>query len=120
LAAADAIVLVFDASEAWADEDDVLYHQWPHAIVVHNKNDAAQTTRDKRPPGLATCALDGSGVDQLIVHLAQQLVPSPPAQGAAVPFTERQITGLQDLLTQLDKGNPKNADAILRELLTGQ
>ena len=120
LAAADAIVLVFDASEAWTDEDEVLYRQWPHAIVVHNKCDAAVPAEDNRPPGLATCALDGRGVEQLILHLARHLVPSPPAEGTAVSFTGRHITGLRAILAALDEGSPESANAILGELWARQ
>jgi tRNA modification GTPase len=116
LASADAVVLVFDVSQAWTAEDDALFREWPRAIVVHNKSDAGAAPRDSRPPGLATCALDGRGVGKLMSQLVQYLVPSPPPAGAAVPFNHRQLTALRGALTELDEGRPDRAGVILREL----
>src|SRR5262249_42285045 len=36
---ADCLLLVFDASQPWTHEHELLIERWPSAIVVHNKHD---------------------------------------------------------------------------------
>ena len=90
LAAADLIILVADHSQTWSGEDQALADRWPAALLVHNKSDLPPAPGD-RPPGLATSAPCGDGIDELLAMVSQRLVPAPPPVGAAVPFTTAQV-----------------------------
>ena len=97
MAQADLVVLVFDLSVPWTAADDVLLADWPEAMVVHNKSDAALSGETARPPGLACRALTRHGLDVLIEQIGHRLVPHPPPPGAAVPFTEEQVATLREM-----------------------
>jgi len=94
LAEADLVVLVFDRSRPFTDEEQRFLDERPSALVVHNKSDLAPDPGE-RPPGLATCALKGEGVEALLQAVASRLVPDPPPPGAAVPFAEEHAEGLR-------------------------
>ena len=104
LAAADLVLLVFDASVAWNDADEQLVREYPRAMVVHNKCDLAPLD-DLRPAGLRTSALVGTGLEALIANIEVQLVPSPRDAGQAVPFTPRQVEALQAARALLAAGS---------------
>jgi tRNA modification GTPase len=116
LSEADAIVLVFDASDPWSAEDADLIHQWPDAIAVHNKSDVVVPDPD-RPPGLLTSALEGDGIGQLLDEVARRLVPNPPAPGTAVPFTARQIHGIEGVLAAVQERKRAKAAEMIGELI---
>jgi len=88
LAAADLVVLVFDRSREWSGADRELTNSYPDAPLVHNKCDLPCSPAG-RPAGLATSALTGEGIDDLLALIALRLVPDPPPPGAAVPFRVR-------------------------------
>jgi tRNA modification GTPase len=90
---ADCVVLVFDASQSWSDEDQRLLTAHPNAIVVHNKDDLE--TGGERPLGLRTSATRRSGIEQLIAAIASELVPIAPPPRAAIPTTPRQVAWLR-------------------------
>ena len=109
LEAADLVLLVFDASGQWCDEDVQLCRRRPLAMIVHNKIDLADESRlsialqdrpsgQDRPAGITTSGLTGKGVTQLAAAIGRRLVPEGPPPMAAVPFTERQIAALQTAL----------------------
>jgi len=89
LATADLVVLVFDSAETWSESDRTLLQSRPDALVVHNKSDLPPPP-GWRPPGVATSALTGDGVEALARAIADRLVPHPPPPGAAVPLDEEQ------------------------------
>lgn len=95
LLSADLVVLVFDATHAWTDEDDALCVENPTAIVVHNKIDCVTGPMAARPNGLEISAVTNRGIDELIATIASRLVPHPPQPGDGVPFTARQIALLE-------------------------
>ncbi len=97
MAQADLIVLLFDLSVPWTAADDALLADWPEAMVVHNKSDAALSGETARPPGLALSALTRQGLDVLVEQIGHRLVPHPPPPGAAVPFTEEQVATLREM-----------------------
>jgi tRNA modification GTPase len=109
---ADLVVLVFDASHAWSEDDRVLFESHSEALLVHNKSDLATGT-DQRPAGLSTCALGGEGVDLLVHRIAARLVPQPPPPGAAVPFTAGQIEQIETALAALAAGRVEDAERAL-------
>jgi tRNA modification GTPase len=103
LTTADLVVLVFDTSLPWLPEHDALLRATPTPLVVHNKCDlvhsgfppeaqaGAPHYAERRPAGLAVSALTHEGIDRLLQHVRERLVPDPPPPGAAVPFTTRQV-----------------------------
>jgi tRNA modification GTPase len=116
LAAADAIVLVFDIRQGWDEPAEQLVARWPGAIVVYNKSDLAPLGRDPRPAGICTSALAGHGLGQLEQAIVERLVPIEPAAGVAVPFTARQVECLQSLSAALVQTDTAAALGVLREL----
>ena len=92
--AADVLLLVFDRSRPWCADDRQLADRYPHAIVIHNKSDLLAHD-EGRPEGLTVSATNAQGIEALIAAVVDRLVPDVPSQGAAVPFTERQIERLE-------------------------
>lgn len=84
-------------------------------LLVLNKSDLAG--HDVPPKLLATSTLTGQGIDQLLSAIVKQLVPEPPAPGAAVPFTTRQAGFLRAAATACEQGDAADALAPLNELL---
>jgi tRNA modification GTPase len=116
LAAADLIVLVFDATQAWTAQDQALAGQWPQAIVAYNKSDLL-ISEAAHPPGLLTSALTGRGVPELIAEIVTRLIAEPPPAGAAVPFLPRHLETVRAALAAVEEGRFVKSRRILRELL---
>ncbi len=87
---ADQVVLVFDRSLPWSQEDQTLVESYPTALRVHNKSDLPRAP-GQRPSGMEISALRSAGIDALCHEIAARLVPHPPPSGAAVPFEPEQI-----------------------------
>jgi tRNA modification GTPase len=115
LAAADLVVLVFDRSQPWSEEDTGLLAAWPSALVVHSKCDLPQAAGPRRPEGLRTSAMTGEGIGRLVLAMAGRLVPQPPPAGAAVPVTETQVQRLLAAREALDRGDADAAGKALEE-----
>jgi len=105
LAAADAVVVVFDVSAPWDAAHIELASRRRDAIIVHNKSDLLPTTGtangsalSDRPSCLQTSAATGAALDALIQQIVAHLVPSSPAAGSAVPITSAQVQQLQTAL----------------------
>jgi len=97
LAEADLVVLVFDGSVPWSAADRELTESYPGAPLVHNKCDLPPSPAG-RPGGLATSALTGEGIEELLAAIGARLVPDPPPGAAAVPFTDEVIEYLAALV----------------------
>lgn len=115
IAAADLILLVFDASQPRLPEDDALAAQWPSALLVCNKADLGP------PPPNARCdavisARTGQGIEALLEVVARRLVPDPPVAGEPVPFTSSQEQTIREALCWLDQDNRPAAIQCLRRL----
>jgi tRNA modification GTPase len=119
LAAADLVVLVFDASMPLCSEDQQLKRQWPAAIQVYNKcdllgtpspKDGAKNHADGR---LYTSALAGTGIDDLAALIGHRLVPQAPPPGQAMPFVDRHVRALERIGRDLDEGRLEAAAALL-------
>jgi tRNA modification GTPase len=120
LLAADLVVLVFDASEAWTEEDEALCGENPTAAVVHNKIDRTSGPISARPKGLEISAVTNRGIEELIRAIASRLIPNPPQRGDAVPFTERQIELLDRAGNSLAARNVVEARRLLTLLPRGE
>jgi tRNA modification GTPase len=97
LAAADLVVFVDEAGSCTSANfvRDRLSATTP-TLRVLNKIDLVAAS--ERPAGEPwdefTSALGGEGVERLVAAIGRRLVPSPPAAGAAVPFTAEQVERL--------------------------
>ena len=96
----------------------VLAARPPHSVVVGTKADL--------PPGagrphegveVATSAVTGQGVDELIERILAALAFRWPAEGEAVPFTDRQASALRRARRALCEGKRDAALADLSALL---
>ena len=120
LAAADAVVLVFDVAAPWESDHTDLAARRADAILNHNKVDllpqaaglAGHSPAD-RPPGLLTSAAIGTGLDQLSEHIVARLMPRPPPSGAAVPILAAQVEQLQAAVEALRGGDCARALSLL-------
>ena len=96
LAAADAVLLLFDLNGGWTHEDDELRQLVPDGAVLllaGNKLDVAgQVVGDQAglaPAHLAFSALTGAGRDQLVAELLRRC-GARPLEGAQVALNARQ------------------------------
>lgn len=113
LATADLVVLVFDASEAWSDEDQALAIGWPGALQVHNKCDLVGA--GARAAGLYVSAKTGEGMDAFHREIARILVPQPPPEGQAMPFAPQHVEALRQIRAALSANQMAAADQLLAD-----
>ena len=119
LAEADLTVLVFDATCDWDARQEQLRARYPKALLVVNKcdlRDASGTETDF----LATSALTGSGVPELMQQIVTRLVPREMVPGDAVPFTPRQMQAIAAALRAVDDGQVSHAVEMLRSAVTAE
>ncbi|MBN2023743.1 MAG: 50S ribosome-binding GTPase [Pirellulales bacterium] len=110
--AADLVVWVLDAARPGLSRACVVGREANRSLIAWNKTDLAPMPADG-PPGLATVAVTGEGVESLLAAISRRLVPEPPPPGEAVPFTAEQATSLDRAATHLAANR---ADKALREL----
>lgn len=127
LQAADLVLLLFDASRPWSDDDRKLARRWPSALMVHNKIDQAKTDletqslaepSDNRPEGCLTSAIEGRGIVELATEIGRRLVPQRPPALSGVPFTSRQIDALQAAREHVAADDLAAAGSVLGLLLS--
>ncbi len=95
----------------------------PHVRIldVHNKIDLADADQRRAVAagaGIATSAITGKGLADLVNAIGRALVPVAPAAGAAVPFTVAQIAGLETARQAVERRDASGAKAALTDLLT--
>jgi tRNA modification GTPase len=122
---ADLVVYVLDATQTRHNHWEAIRQKASRpAIVAVNKIDLvegpqrAELLRGEVVPSasvLATSAVTREGVDELLVTIAQRLVPNPPESGAAVPFERRHGDAIDAAIHSLAIGD----DASAAELLQG-
>ncbi len=95
--AADLIVLVFDASVPWTEDDEALAQSHSAGLLVGNKCDLPPAS-GMRPAALLVSAATSAGVNELCHAIAHRLVPNRPSPGAAVPFLAEQVERLKSVL----------------------
>jgi tRNA modification GTPase len=66
---------------------------------------------------IATSAVTGTGIDELLTAISNQLVPMVPAKGDAVLFTERQKVAVTDALWSCRQGDVRGAAETVSNLL---
>jgi tRNA modification GTPase len=116
VADADLVVLVSDVT---ADAAEALP---PAARVLRVLNKIDLPTLPSRQSmdvkwDVMTSAVTGEGIAPLVNAIGRALVPSPPAAGAAVPFTADQVQRLEDARAAIARHDAAAADRCLRALL---
>lgn len=111
----DLVVIVTDGSQPWTPIDDALAAQFTDPLVVHNKCDLP-AGRGPRPPGVATSATLGLGVDRLAALLVARLAPEVPPPGAALPFRAAHVAALRKAQQALAAGDLEAAWGALHAL----
>lgn len=120
LQASDLVLLLFDASRPWSEDDRRLATDWPSALLVYNKIDLAEIhTSAPRPQGFLTSAIEGRGIVELATEIGRRLVPQRPPARAGVPFTSRQADALRASLECVAKDDLAAAGVMLGLLLSG-
>jgi len=93
---ADLIVRVVGPDTSWLPRWDPSDRE----LVVRSKVDLASDVGPR--PAIATSAVTGEGIDELITTIVDRLVPEsrrdPPLLAGPVPFTERQVVEIKRLL----------------------
>ncbi len=102
---ASLVLLVFDATRRWSDEDSDACRHFPGAIPVFNKIDLVEPFQSPHPQGHAVSALNGRGVDELSGVITRSLVPTPPRKGEPVPFLPQQQSVLEEGLSITRRGD---------------
>ena len=115
LARANLVLLITDWSQDWKTEETALLQAVPEALVVHNKCDLPQSP-GVRPGGLEISASTGAGIKQLVERIGKLLVPDPPPAGAAVPFTEVQISLLRQAAVAVSSGRLRDAAVAAKKM----
>jgi len=110
---AELVLVVFDQSRPWGEDESRLWRTHGDALVVHNKSDLASAAGPQRPPGMMTSALRGDGIEPLLAVIAQRLVPDAPRAGDAVPFDPAQMVRLEQATEALSHGDLATARATL-------
>lgn len=120
---ADIVMFLVDRSADWGTGEHELFASIKRSrgdgpiFVAHNKADLPEAAAADRPPGLAVSARTGAGIAELLDRLAQMLVPSPPAPGSPVVFTERQKWLIEVARFTLPMGDFASAMAALNQLV---
>ena len=111
LATADLVVLVFDASKPWGEEEEQLERAWPTALKVLNKSDLPQPSEliAMRAKGLWTSATTGQGIESLQRALVERLVPQVPTAGQGVPFTAGHAAAVEQIEAAVRSGQTEKA-----------
>lgn len=111
---ADLVLLLFDASSGWTQEDAELEQRLQtllresHAgmtraklVRVQNKSDLVTDNSPSDSTAIAISAETGSGMADLEVAILRELVPQPlPQKGEAVPVLEQQVQEITAIQTQ--------------------
>jgi len=118
VASADLVLLVGEAGRPWTVDERQIAESSRATLLVVNKCDLVESSdqsisRDAIP----VSALTGTGLDVLIETIARRLVPEPPAPGAAVPFSSRQVEALTAARSALEVNNMHVVTAELHRLL---
>ena len=132
LAAADLVVWVLGAEESGSCYENAsmgLAREQAEAVgvrldvtqtlVVLNKIDLADFTVDKKSPSIGTCAVEGTGIAELLSAIATRLVPNAPSPGAAIPFAPEQVEAVQASLSAARRQEFRLAIEALLQLVPG-
>ena len=124
---ADLVVLVVDGQQDWSPAFQQLADFFSDPLLVYNKSDlfgsangedsATPASLTDRPPGVATSAVTGDGLDCLIDEMLHRLIPVAPGLGDGVPFTESQAHLIGSVLELLENDQVEQAMQRLQQFL---
>ena len=114
---ASLVLLVFDATHPWSDEDSDACRHFPNAIPVFNKIDLLEATEGSHPPGQKVSAFRGDGIDELLRAIAKSLVPTPPHQRDPVPFLPQQTSTLKEVSQIIQSGDLPEASRRITDMI---
>ncbi len=99
IAEADLVIFVVDATVGWTETHEQLKASTvgKKSMIVWNKIDLSEGLVNPTD-AIITSASEGRGIDQLLVAIANMLVPEVPPPSAAVPFRLRHIARLKSEL----------------------
>lgn len=116
---ADLVLVLHDATDLRPHELDDSLRELPAALHVVNKIDLApDLVLPAAEEMLATSAVTGEGVPELISAIVTRLVPQRPEPGQAVPFTPRQVACFQQTRKLLAERSFDAAGETFSQLLT--
>jgi tRNA modification GTPase len=119
LAEADLTVLVFDATCDWDAQQEQLLAENPNTLRVINKCDVRNAT-DANTDFLATSALTGDGVPELMQQIVKRLVRRELTPGDPVPFTRRQVRAIDSVRRAIDSEPISTSIKELQSLVAGE
>ncbi|MEX0715841.1 MAG: GTPase [Planctomycetaceae bacterium] len=118
LARADLLVLLVDVGRPPDAVDRELLVAHPAALRVAHKCDLEDRWGDALPAdALRVSSRTGEGVDELAEAIVGRLVPRIPPPGTPIPFTDRQISLLQDARAALEHEEQRAFESAAAELL---
>jgi hypothetical protein len=85
--------------------------------IVVNKIDRGAFLAAPDSRTVSTCAVDGTGMSQLLTAIVARLVPRVPPLGAALPFTPEHLEVLQAVLVAIGNREAGRARTLLRPWL---
>ncbi|PQO36695.1 GTPase [Blastopirellula marina] len=116
---ADLVLVLHDATNLRPHELDDSLKELPAAVHVVNKIDlATDLALPTSGEMLATSAVTGQGVPELISAIVDHLVPVRPGEGQAIPFTLTLIEVLKQAQQFLQNQQPDAARQRLSDLLS--
>lgn len=117
LISADLVIVLHDAAQLRPDELDKSLRELPSALHVVNKIDlAGDLELPQSREMLATSAVTGEGISELITAIVEHLVPEVPQPGAPLPFTTRQLDALRDAAQCIEQRHADSAKSALTQL----
>lgn len=118
VAAADLVLLVSEPAARSAHFADRFPKNTP-VLRVLNKIDLLPMGIVPQPDkyDVSTSALNAQGIEALIAAIGQALVPNPPAECAATPFTREQVRGLETARAAAEHRDAAAIAASLQSLL---
>ena len=84
---------------------------------ANGEDSATPASLTDRPPGVATSAVTGDGLDCLIDEMLHRLIPVAPGLGDGVPFTESQAHLIGTVLEFLENDQVEQAMQRLQQFL---
>lgn len=118
LKTADLAIVMHDATDLKPAELDESLKELPSALHVVNKIDLAE--RVDLPDSeemIATSAVTGHGVSQLITSIVSHLIPYIPQPHEPLPFTKRQVEALKQTHKQVQSRHVDDALQSIETLL---
>jgi tRNA modification GTPase len=114
---ADLVLMVYDASIGWTEEEESLIAGCTRVVRVGNKRDlmAAHGTRSEGE--LLTSAIQRQGLEELSGAIVAALIPHPPLAGHAVPFLQEHAEAIQAALKAVEQNHRAAALGCLQSLL---